>query len=86
MIRIVSSTRIHGTAAVKGSERRTSVGALVAAVSDLPDTLRLIRSHTDSAASAWIEVDGARVDVSGVQMATSTAEARAEARRILAGA
>lgn len=82
-ITIMTRTRQHGVEPC-GDARRTSAAGLIAVAENLGPTLRAVRSFTDSAAHAWVEVDGRQVEVDGILYASTASEKRAAANLALA--
>lgn len=82
-----SSTRVNGTVA-HGEPQSATVPALLAAIDGLSDLRRHMRGGIDSDAQVWVQVGDRRLDVADVadvEMATTQADRRAAAQRILAG-
>lgn len=80
-----SRTRVNGIAQ-HGDVKRATIASVLAAVDGLRDLRKSLRSGTDSDATVWVQIDDRRLDtadIMGIQMATTEAERRQEAKTLL---
>jgi hypothetical protein len=86
IIIVVSTRQEPAPRAMSGEEYPRTIAGLLKAAESLGECTRLVRTHTDSAARLWIEVDGRQVDADSILFCANAEYARKEAARILKAA